>query len=108
MNGVWTAPPTLNNCPDSAAAYVQPYPDNLMIITGGLSFQEKYTEAQCMDHYLRTTYPQLRNQIIPEDRSTSTAQNLLYLQIVLKQDLRPDRHCHQRFSYATRPCDCPT
>lgn len=69
--------PTLQKRLDTAADYVQLHPEALIIMTGGLSFQEKYTEAEVMQAYLKQSYPAVRNPVAMEDQSTSTELNLI-------------------------------
>src|SRR5690606_993193 len=77
--------PILKNRLDTAAKYAEQYPDTLMIMTGGRNFRERQSEAEVMQHYIHTTYPQLKNPIRVEDQSRSTQQNLQYSQAILQQ-----------------------
>ncbi|MGE8538847.1 MAG: YdcF family protein, partial [Acinetobacter sp.] len=77
--------PSLKSRLDSAAEYTQQYPDTLMIMTGGRNFREKQSEAEVMQNYIYSHYPQLKNPIRLEDQSRSTQQNLQYSQAILKQ-----------------------
>ena len=54
-------------------------------MTGGRNYRERQSEAEVMQHYIHTTYPELINPIQLEDRSRSTAQNLMYSQLILEQ-----------------------
>jgi uncharacterized SAM-binding protein YcdF (DUF218 family) len=83
--------PTLKNRLDTAAKYAEQYPDTLIIMAGGKHFHHKQneadvqSEAEVMQNYIHTTYPQLKNPISLEDHSRSTQQNLQYSQVILKQ-----------------------
>lgn len=77
--------PTLQKRLDTAAIYALHHQDTLLIMTGGIGFQQKYSEAEVMETYLRKHYPELRNPIALEERSTSTAENLQYVQPILEQ-----------------------
>ncbi|WP_216933746.1 MULTISPECIES: YdcF family protein [unclassified Acinetobacter] len=77
--------PILKNRLDTAAKYAEQYPNTLMIMTGGRNFREKQSEAEVMQNYIHTNYPQLKNPMSLEDQSRSTQQNLQYAQAILKQ-----------------------
>ena len=76
--------PTLKNRLDTAAQYAQDYPQAIIIMTGGLGFKEKYTEAEIMAKYVQEQYPDVHNLIELEDKSTSTALNLANSQAILQ------------------------
>ena len=85
--------PILKSRLDTAARYAVQYPDTLMIMTGGRNYRERLSEAEVMQHYIHTSYPELTNPIRLEDQSRSTKQNLLYSQAILKQqNIHPDDH----------------
>jgi len=77
--------PILKNRLDTAAKYAERYPNTLIIMTGGRNFRERQSEAEVMQSYIYTNYPQLKNPISLEDQSRSTQQNLQYSQAILKQ-----------------------
>ncbi|ATO19751.1 hypothetical protein BS636_08865 [Acinetobacter sp. LoGeW2-3] len=77
--------PTLQKRLDAAAEYAQFHPKALIIMTGGLSFKEKTTEAEIMQAYFKQTYPAVRNPIELEAQSTSTELNLLNSKKILNQ-----------------------
>lgn len=77
--------PTLKKRLDAAAGYAQYHPDALIIMTGGLGFQEKFTEAEVMRNYIKRNYPEIDNPIALEDRSTSTELNLRNSKMILDQ-----------------------
>lgn len=76
--------PILASRLDRAAVIAQENPKALVILTGGLGFKEKYTEAEAMARYLKTQHA-LTNTLALEDQSTSTALNLKNSQNILKQ-----------------------
>src|SRR5690606_13739347 len=55
--------PILKSRLDTAAQYAAHYPDALMITTGGRNYRERHSEAEVMQHYIHTTYPELINPI---------------------------------------------
>ncbi|KGT48350.1 YdcF family protein [Acinetobacter sp. HR7] len=77
--------PILQKRLDAAAHYAQHHPKPLIIMTGGLGFQEKYTEAEVMQAYFKKTYPTIYNPIALEAQSTSTELNLRNSKTILKQ-----------------------
>lgn len=77
--------PILKSRLDTAAKYAAHYPNALMIMTGGRNYRERQSEAEVMQHYINTNYPELINPIQLEDRSRSTAQNMMYSQVILEQ-----------------------
>lgn len=77
--------PTLQKRLDAAAHYAQHHPKPLIIMTGGLGFQEKYTEAEVMQAYFKKTYPTIYNPIALEAQSTSTELNLRNSKAILDQ-----------------------
>jgi len=77
--------PTLQKRLDTAAEYAQQHPQALIIMTGGLGFQERYSEAEVMQAYLQQNYPDLHNPMELEVQSTSTELNLLNSKKILHQ-----------------------
>ncbi|MQW91440.1 YdcF family protein [Acinetobacter wanghuae] len=75
--------PSLRKRLDAAAYYAKTYPSALMIVSGGLVSGESYNEASVMHRYLLQQHPNLKNKIVQEDRSTSTALNLSYSKDIL-------------------------
>ena len=60
---------------NAAAAYLAENPDTVCIVSGGQGPNEPYTEAEAMKKYLvRKGIPE--NQILEEDKSTTTVENL--------------------------------
>ncbi len=78
--------PILNRL-DTAAKYAERYPNTLIIMTGGRNFWERQSEAEVMQSYIHTNYPQLKNPISLEDQSRSTQQNLQYSQAILNSNI---------------------
>ena len=64
---------------DKAMEYISKYPDTVVILSGGKGKDEPEAEASAMEKYLRanSAISEL-TQIIQEDRSESTYENLLY------------------------------
>ena len=55
--------PILKNRLDTAAKYAERYPNTLIIMTGGRNFRVRQSEAEVMQSYIYTNYPQLKNPI---------------------------------------------
>lgn len=70
---------------DQAAIVAQSNSNALIILTGGLDFGEKDTEAEVMARYLQESYHLDSHKIALEDKSTSTELNLKNSQSILKQ-----------------------
>lgn len=69
---------------DKALEYYRAHPDAILIVSGGQGADEPMSEAQAMrDYLLETGVPE--EQILMEDRSTSTAENLRYSKEVMEQ-----------------------
>lgn len=77
--------PTLKARLDVAAQVAVAQPQAAVIMTGGLGFNENITEADVMQRYIRTYYPQVSNKIYQEIHSTSTELNLINTKVILKQ-----------------------
>lgn len=75
--------PTLKKRLDVSAAYAKRHPQSLMIMTGGLGFQEQISEAKVMSEYLQKQHQIAESRILLEDQSTSTQQNLSHTQMLL-------------------------
>lgn len=67
---------TLKHRLDVSAAYAKQYPQTLLIMTGGLGFQQNISEAEVMSQYLQKQHQIDQSRILLEDKSTSTEQNL--------------------------------
>ena len=70
---------------DRAAELAKQQPNPPIIMTGGLDFREKHTEAEIMAQYVQRNYAIPANRIWLEDQSTSTDLNLKNSQTILKQ-----------------------
>lgn len=68
--------PTLKARLDRAAELSAQFPDPNIIVTGGLSFDQKFTEAEVMKKYLIKNYPIPQKLVLEESESTSTELNL--------------------------------
>lgn len=62
---------------DAAVAYLNTYPNAIAIVSGGMGPGEDITEAACMVNYL-TAAGIAPGRILPEDRATSTMENLRF------------------------------
>ncbi|MDV2441919.1 YdcF family protein [Acinetobacter gerneri] len=77
--------PTLAMRLDQAAVVAKHNPNAWMILSGGLDFGEKITEASAMKHYLIEKYQLDPNKLLEESKSTSTELNLKNSQMILEQ-----------------------
>lgn len=80
------ASPTLAARLDSAAQVSIQQPQALIIVSGGLDYGEKDTEAEIMSKYLQQHYQISSSNIALEQHSTSTALNLENSQAILQQN----------------------
>lgn len=75
---------TLRTRIDAAAAYLEEYPDVPVVLSGGQGPGEAITEAECMRRALvRRGVDESR--LYPEERSTSTQENLRYSRAILEE-----------------------
>lgn len=77
--------PALAKRLDSAAAVAMQQPKAVMVLSGGVDFGERISEAAIMAHYLHTRYGIPLSNMLLEDRSTSTQLNLQHSKTLLKQ-----------------------
>ena len=77
--------PTLASRLDKAAEISKSYPKAIIIVSGGLDYGEKQTEAEAMSNYLQTKFKINSSKINMEDQSTSTALNLSNSRIILEE-----------------------
>ncbi|MEB3753379.1 YdcF family protein [Acinetobacter sp. MD2(2019)] len=78
--------PTLALRLDRAAELAMQQPKTLLVLSGGLDFAAKQTEAAIMAKYLHEYYPSIAlNRMILEDKSTSTELNLKNSALLLQQ-----------------------
>lgn len=77
--------PTLANRLDKSAEIAKQQPKIKFILTGGLGFNEKLTEAEVMANYLHQTHGINYQQMLLEDKSTSTELNLKNSQPILAE-----------------------
>lgn len=64
--------------------YLRKYPEADVIVTGGLGFGERITEAEAMEDFL-ISHGITPERIIREDRATSTMENFLYTRDLLQK-----------------------
>ena len=83
---------TLRTRIDAAAAYLEEHPDVPVVLSGGQGPGEAITEAECMRRALvRRGVDESR--LYPEERSTSTQENLRYSRAILEElGVDPARH----------------
>ena len=75
---------TLRTRLDAAAAYLEEHPDVPVVLSGGQGPGEAITEAECMRRALvRRGVDESR--LYPEERSTSTQENLRYSRAILEE-----------------------
>ena len=75
---------TLRTRIDAAAAYLEEHPDVPVVLSGGQGPGEAITEAECMRRALvRRGVDESR--LYPEERSTSTHENLRYSRAILEE-----------------------
>lgn len=75
---------TLRTRIDAAAAYLEEHPDVPVVLSGGQGPGEASTEAECMRRALvRRGVDESR--LYPEERSTSTQENLRYSRAILEE-----------------------
>lgn len=75
---------TLRTRIDAAAAYLEEHPDVPVVLSGGQGPGEAITEAKCMRRALvRRGVDESR--LYPEERSTSTQENLRYSRAILEE-----------------------
>lgn len=75
--------PALTRRLDKALEYWQSHPDVTIVVSGGQGANEPVSEARAMFDYL-TAHGVPEEQILMEDASTSTKQNLLYSKALLE------------------------
>lgn len=76
--------PTLAKRLDQGAELAQQQTKAILIVTGGIGYTEKQTEAEIMAKYLYQQYNIPLQRIYLEDKSTSTELNLLNSKTILK------------------------
>ena len=79
--------PILKTRLDRAAQVAQQNPNALLIMTGGLGYQQQLTEAEVMRDYLLQNYNIPASTIALEAASTSTELNLVNSKPILKQHM---------------------
>lgn len=79
------ASPTLKARLNKAAEVYQNSPQSILIVTGGLGFGQRLSEAAVMSEYLEENHQINISKIMLEDQSTSTELNLKNSQAILEQ-----------------------
>lgn len=77
--------PTLANRLDTSAKIAKQQPNSLIVLTGGLGFNETLTEAEVMAKYLNETHGIDYQRMALENQSTSTELNLKNSQPILAE-----------------------
>ena len=77
--------PTLANRLDTAAPIIHSQKNALAITSGGIGFGKIHSEANIMARYLYDTHDIPLKRILQEGKSTSTAENLIYSQLLLAE-----------------------
>lgn len=73
-----------------AIAYAEENPDTILVLSGGRGPGETVSESQVMYDYM--VYNGVRpRQLLMEDRSASTVENIAYSKIVIEQDRQKDK-----------------
>ena len=75
---------TLRTRIDAAAAYLEEHPDVPVVLSGGQGPGEAITEAECMRRALVRRGAD-ESRLYPEERSTSTQENLRYSRAILEE-----------------------
>lgn len=82
----WGGPSTLlQDRLDEALIYLEDHPDMTVVVSGGQGGDEPVTEAACMADYL-TEHGFPKDQILLEDKSKSTVQNLSMSRELMEQE----------------------
>ena len=77
---------------DAAKRYYEKNPDALIVVSGGQGFQEDIPEAEAMKSYLVSRGVPEEN-IVEEDKSTSTFENMTFSKKILDEKLGGDYSC---------------
>lgn len=80
------ASPTLQARLDKAAEVYSQSPDAIIIVTGGLGYQQMLSEAEVMSSYLQNNFKIPTSNIEMENQSTSTELNLRNSQAILSKN----------------------
>ena len=75
--------PTLAQRLDTAAPLIKAQPEALALTSGGIGMGQTRSEASIMATYLHETHGIALEHILQEGKSTSTAENLIYSQVIL-------------------------
>lgn len=83
---------------DTAASFYQQYPNAIIVLSGGVDFGERDSEAKIMARYLENQYGISPFNMLLEDKSTSTQLNLKNSKVLLQQH---SRELHQPIAIVT-------
>ena len=86
---------------DKAGEYALQNPESILILSGGQGEDEPQSEASAMEDYL-VSLGIPKRQLIQENRSTSTVENIVYSQELINQDRQMRGEAFQR-RLQTRP-----
>lgn len=75
--------PTLARRLDTAAPLIKSQPEVLALTSGGIGMGQTHSEANIMASYLHERHGIALEHILQEGKSTSTAENLIYSQVIL-------------------------
>ena len=75
--------PTLAQRLDTAAPLIKAQPEALALTSGGIGMGQTHSEASIMARYLHEKHGIALEHILQEGNSTSTAENLIYSQVIL-------------------------
>lgn len=76
---------TLKRRLDKASEYAAQNPDTVLVLSGARGEDEPVSEAKAMEAYLLERGV-LKNQMILEERSCSTVENIAYSKVLMEQD----------------------
>lgn len=79
-----TPTPTLANRLDTAVPVIKNNPELIPIVAGGVGFAREHSEAHVMANYLTNIHSIPYKRIQQENKSTSTEENLLFSEPILK------------------------
>ena len=87
---------TLKRRLERAIEYAQENPDTVLVLSGGPEQPGEQSEAQVMYNYL--LYNGVRpEQMLLEERSSSTVENVAFSRLIIEQDRRQKRLIRERF-----------
>lgn len=75
---------------DKAIEYIEENPDTVLVLSGGQGPDEPMTEALAMEQYLLYNGVK-KQQMILEEQSASTVENLAYSKVIIEKDMEKRR-----------------